>query len=131
MESYLIAVGMWNLVVSFLMIGFFYEAFGKKLLNEWTKIFTIEFKLDYWSKFWLGWAIGLKIFFGAVNIMAASSAKIEMQVMIICFDLLAYITLVCLAIWGKRVGRCGTGIYSVYFVFTIWIGWGIFTFMYK
>lgn len=62
MENYLIAIGMWNLVGSFMMIVFFYEPFGKKILNEWTKIFTIEFKLDYWSKFWLGWAIGLNIF---------------------------------------------------------------------
>jgi len=47
--------------------------------------------------------------------MAASSALIEMQVMIICFDLLAYTAFVGLAIWGIRVGRCGSGIYSVFF----------------
>lgn len=131
METYLIAVGSWNFVGSLMMIGFLNETFGKKMLNDWTKIFAIEFKLDYWSKFWLAWAIGLNIFFGAVNVMASSYAQVEMQVMIICFDLFAYAMFVGLAIWGLKVGRCASGIYSALFIFAIWIGWGIFTFMYK
>ena len=131
METYLIAVGSWNFVGSLMMIGFLNETFGKKMLNDWTKIFTIEFKLDYWSKFWLAWATGLNIFFGAVNVMAASYAQIEMQVMIICFDLFAYAIFIGLAIWGLKVGRCASGIYIALFIFAIWIGWGIFTFMYK
>jgi len=131
MESYLIALGSWNLLGSLMMIGFFNEAFGRKMLNDWTKMFTIEFKLDYWSKFWLGWAIGLNIFFGMVNIFAAFYSMTEMKVMIICFDLFAYAMFICLAIWGIKVGRCASGIYSALFIFVIWIGWGIFTFMYK
>lgn len=131
MDAFLMALGSWNFFGSLVMIGFFNQQFGKNMLNNWTKIFAREFTLDYWSKFWLGWAIGLNIFYGAVNIAAVYWAMIELKVMIICFDLFAYSMFMGLAIWGKQTGNCGSGIYSVFIIFGFWIAWGIFTFMYK
>jgi hypothetical protein len=131
MDYYLTALGWWNFVGSIVMLGFFNVNFGKKMLNEWTKIFSREFTLDYWSKFWLAWAIGLNIFYGAINITAVFWAQTELKVLIICFDLFAFCMFLGLAIWGKRSGNCGSGIYSVYTIFGLWIAWGIFTFMYK
>ena len=40
MDTYLLSLGWWNFAGSILMIGFFYQSFGKKMLNDWTKIFT-------------------------------------------------------------------------------------------
>jgi hypothetical protein len=131
MDEFMIALGSWNFFGSLLMIGFFNVSFGKKMLNEWTRIFTTEFTLDYWSKFWMGWAIGLNIFYGLINICAAYWSQVELKVIIILFDLLAYATFLVLAIWGHRSGRCGSGIYSLYVIFGFWIAFGIFTFMYK
>ena len=131
MDAYLVAIGSWNLTGSLIMIGFFNEQFGQKMLNEWTKIFATKFTLDYWSKFWLGWAIGLNIFFGMINIFAASWAQVELKALIISFDIAAYVAFIFLCLWGKRTGHTGAGLFSCYIIFSIWIGWGIFTFMYK
>ena len=127
----MLAIGWWNLIGSLMMIGFFNESFGKKMLNEWTKIFATEFKLDYWSKLWMGWTIGLNIFFGAVNILAADYALEELKIAIIAFDIFGYAFFLALAFWGMRVGRCGIGIYSVFLIFLMWIGWAIFSLLYK
>jgi len=100
MNYYLLALGWWNFIGSIMMVGFFNEKFGKKMLNDWCKIFITEFKLDYWSKFWLGWAIGLNIFFGLINIMAAGWDFIPLKQFIVCFDMFAYTAFVGLAVWG-------------------------------
>ena len=106
------------------MIGFFYEPFGKKMLNEWTKIFKTEFTLDFWSKFWLSWSIGLNIFFALINIYSVKWGYIEIKTFIIGFDILAYMLFVGLCVWGIKAGRCGSGIYSAFIIFFFWIIWG-------
>ena len=131
MDAYMTTLGWWNLVGSLIMIGFFNERFGQKMLNEWTGIFATRFTLNYWSKFWLGWAIGLNIFFGIINICAVFWAQVELKVVIISFDIAAYVAFILLCIWGKRTGHTGPGLYSCYIIFGIWLAWGIFTFMYK
>jgi hypothetical protein len=125
MDNYLIALGYWNFIGSLMMIGFFNETFGKKMLNEWTKIFATEFKLDYWGRFWMAWAIGLNIFFGLINILAAGWDLVQLKQFIIYFDMGAYAVFVGLAIWGIRSKHCGTGIYSALVIFMIWIVWGL------
>lgn len=126
MNTYLLALGWWNFVGSFLMIGFFNENFGRKMLNEWTKIFATEFKLDYWSKFWLAWAIGLNIFFGLINIYAAHWNYPEVMAFLARFDVVAYCLFVLLAIWGIKAKKTGSGIYSAFIIFGAWICWGIY-----
>ena len=125
MNNYLLAIGWWNFAGSFMMIGFFHESFGKKMLNEWTKIFSTEFKLDYWSRFWLMWSIGLNIFFGLINIYAAKWGYVDVQKFLICSDILAYLLFVGLAIWGIKSKRTGADIYSVFVIFGVWIVWGL------
>ncbi len=88
-------------------------------------IFKNEFKLDHWSRFWLAWAIGLNIFFGAINILVVNWGMEQLKLFIISFDLLGYLLFVCLAAWGIKSGRTGAGIYSVFIIFGIWIGWGL------
>ena len=124
MDKYLLAIGWWNFIGSLLMLGFFYEPFGKKILNEWTKMFITEFKLDYWSKLWLMWAVGLNIFFGIINIMAVKWGFNEVKIFLIWFDICAYLLFVGLAIWGIKAKRCGSGIYSAFLIFAVWIIWG-------
>jgi hypothetical protein len=108
-----------------MMMGFFNESFGKKMLNDWCKIFVTEFKLDYWSRFWLGWAIGLNIFFGLINVYAANWDFEPLKRFIVYFDMAAYMAFLGLAIWGIRTKHCGSGIYSVFIIFAIWIVWGL------
>ncbi|MBK7811603.1 MAG: hypothetical protein IPO62_11560 [Saprospiraceae bacterium] len=50
MDTYLLAIGWWNFLGSLIMLGFIFEAFGQKVLNEWTLIFKDKFVLDYWGK---------------------------------------------------------------------------------
>jgi len=125
MDTYLLVLGWWNFVGSIMMLGFFNEQFGKKMLNEWTKIFSTEFVLDYWGKFWLFWAIGLNIFFGLINIMAAKWGFNELKTFLIWSDIIAYLSFVALAIWGIKAKRTGAGIYSVFIIFGAWIVCGI------
>lgn len=125
MNSYLLALGWWNFLGSLMMIGFFNESFGKKVLNEWTKMFKTEFVLDYWSKFWLAWAIGLNIFFGLINILAVRWGYLEVKTFLICVDLVAYSLFVGLALWGIKAKRADTGIYSALLIFAGWIIWGL------
>lgn len=125
MDNYLLSLGWWNLAGSILMIGFFYQSFGKKILNDWTKIFSTEFALDYWGKFWLTWSIGLGIFFGLVNIYAANLDHLEVKGSLIWFDVLAYICLLALSLSQIIVKRTGSGIYGVLLVFAFWISWGV------
>ncbi len=125
MNTYLLSLGWWNLTGSILMIGFFNEAFGKKVLNEWTKIFSTEFALDYWGKFWLMWSIGLNIFFALMNILAVSWGYPEVKRFLIGFDIVAYLLFIGLAIWGMKAKRTGEGIYYAFLIFGTWIIWGL------
>jgi hypothetical protein len=125
MDSYLLSLGLWNFAGSILMIGFFYQSFGRKMLNDWTKIFNTEFVLDYWGKFWLTWSIGLGIFFGLVNIYAAKLNYVEVKEFLIWFDVVAYIFLLGLSLSQIKAKRTGSGIYMVLLVFAFWIAWGV------
>ena len=124
MDIYLLALGWWNFIGSIMMIGFFHQSFGKKMLNEWTKIFTTDFSLDYWGKLWLMWAIGLNIFFGLINILSVKWGYNNVKVFLIWADIIAYAFFIGLALWGLKVKRCGSGIYAAFFIFFFWIIWG-------
>ena len=125
MDTYLFSLGWWNFAGSILMIGFFYQSFGKKILNDWTKIFNTEFVLDYWGKFWLTWSIGLGIFFGLVNIYAAKLNYVEVKEFLIWFDVVAYIFLMGLSLSQIKAKRTSSGIYVALLVFAFWISWGV------
>lgn len=125
MDTYLLSLGWWNFAGSILMIGFFYQSFGKKMLNDWTKIFNTEFVLDYWGKFWLTWSIGLGIFFGLVNIYAAKLNYVEVKEFLIWFDVVAYIFLMGLSLSQIKAKRTSSGIYAALLVFAFWILWGV------
>lgn len=125
MDNYLQAIGWWNFVGSVLMLGCLHQPFGKKMFNEWTMIFTTEFQLDYWGKLWFVWATGINIFFGLVNIKVVEWGTMEFKEFIIWFDIIAYVLFVFMAAWGQKVKRCGSGVYSAYFIFLFWIVWGI------
>ena len=125
MNTYLLAIGWWNFAGSIMMLGFLYQPFGQKMLNEWTMMFKDKFVLDYWGKLWFVWATGLNIFFGLVNIMAVKWGYNDVQTFLIWFDIIAYLIFVGLAIWGLKLGRLlRAGAYSALFIFSIWIIWG-------
>lgn len=123
MDNFLLSIGWWNFGGSFIMLLALHPGFGKKLFNEWTHIFKEPFILDYWGKFWLLWAGGLNIFFGLVNILAVKWAYAEVKTFLAYTDLVAYSAFILLAVWGIRAGRCGSGIYSAFIIFSFWIGW--------
>ena len=127
MNTYLLAIGWWNFIGSIMMIGFFYQPFGKKMLNDWTRMFITEFSLDYWGKLWLMWAVGLNIFFGLINILAVHWGYEDVKTFLIWVDISAYAFFIGISIWGLKVGRCGSGIYSAFVIFAFWIIWGIMT----
>ncbi len=123
MDNFLLAIGYWNLFGSIMMMFFLNENFGKKVLNEWTRIFAEEFKLNYWVKFWLFWAAGINIFFGLINVMAVSWGYAEVKLFLLRMDILAYLIFIVAAFWGWKEGRLGSGIYSVILIFSGWLIW--------
>jgi hypothetical protein len=127
MNTYLQAIGWWNLIGSLMMVGFFNQSFGENVLNNWTKIFVTKFSLDYWGKFWLFWAIGLNVFFALLNILSVYWNYIEVKVFIVWFDVTAYLIFIIIGIWGLLQKRCGLGIYIAFLIFSVWIAWGLIT----
>jgi len=125
MNAFLTAIGWWNFLGSFIMVGMLNESFGKKLLNEWTQIFKENFTLNYWGKLWLFWAAGLNVFFGLVNIMSVQWEYNEIKEFLVYSDLIAYLIFFSLTIWGLKAGRLGSGVYSVFIIFAFWICWGL------
>ncbi len=125
MNNFLLTVGWWNFGGSLVMLCTLNEAFGKKLYNEWTKIFKPEFTLDYWGKLWLFWAAGINVFFGLVNVMAVKWGYAEIKEFLVYTDIVSYSAFLLLAVWGHVAGRCGSGIYSVYVIFSFWISWAV------
>ena len=101
MDTYLLALGWWNIIGSLVMITFFHEPTGKNVLNKWTKIFKTEFTLNYWAKFWLAWAIGLNIFFGLINIYSVKWNYYEVKNFLIIVGITAYLVFAALAICGR------------------------------
>lgn len=124
MDTYLLAIGWWNFAGSIMMLGFIYEPFGQKVLNEWTLMFKDKFTLDYWGKLWCFWASGLNIFFGLINILAVKWGYNDVKTFLIWFDIIAYLIFVGLVIWGLKAGRLGSGGYSAFVIFGVWIIWG-------
>lgn len=124
MDTYLLSVGWWNFIGSMMMMVMLYQPFGQKLLVDWTKIFKDNFVLDYWGRLWLFWASGLNILFGLINIMAVKWGYTDVKSFIIWMDLASYLTFTCLSIWGLIAGRLGSGVYSVFAIFGMWMIWG-------
>lgn len=124
MDNYLLAIGWWNFAGSILMLGMLYQPFGKKVLNEWCLIFKPEFVLDYWGKLWFFWAIGLNIFFGLINLLSVRWGYDEVKRFLVWTDIVAYLIFVGLAIWGLKQGKLGSGIYTAFVIFSVWIVWG-------
>jgi len=129
MDAYLLAIGWWNFAGSIMMLGFIYEPFGQKVLNEWSLIFKDRFNLDYWGKLWCLWASGLNIFFGLINILAVKWGHNDVKNFLIWFDIIAYLIFVGLLIWGLKVNRLGLGAYCALVIFGVWIIWGLLTLM--
>lgn len=127
MDTFLLSLGWWNFIGSLMMFGFLYEPFGKKMLNEWTKIFNVEFSLNYWTRLWLVWAAGLNVFFGLINIMAAKWPLNELKVFLVYTDLISYSFCMFFAIKGYQSKKLGSGAFSVFAIFSTWIIWGIST----
>lgn len=126
MDIFLLSIGWWNFLGSILMLGFLHEPFGQYILNGSTKIFAEKFVLSYWTRIWLGWASGLNIFFGLINIMAAKWEYPALKPFMVWSDLIAYSLFFALAIWGLRAGKLGPGAYSVFVIFGVWIGWALY-----
>lgn len=124
MNAFLLAIGWWNLLGSIMMLGFPYEPFGQKVLNEWTLMFKEKFVLDYWGKLWCFWASGLNIFFALVNILSVYWGYEALKVFAIGSDIFAYLVFIGLVIWGLRAGRMGMGGYVALALFCGWIVWG-------
>jgi hypothetical protein len=126
MDAYLLSIGWWNFFGSFLMLFFLHEPFGQKMLNEWTKIYCEKFTVNYWVRLWLFWAAGINVFFGLVNVMAVKWGYPEIKLFLTRCDIVAYTLFFMLAIWGYAKGKLGDGAWSVFVIFSGWIGWGIY-----
>lgn len=124
MDTYLLAVGYWNLAGSIMMMGMISPYIGNKMLVEWSRIFSAQFQLGFYGKLWLFWAAGLNIFFGVTHITAATWDE-AIQMFFIKADIVIYIIFILLGIWGIIAKKCGIGIYVAFGVFLIWIGWGM------
>jgi len=129
MNSFLLAVGWWNFGGSLIMLFALNQKFGKKLFNDWTKIFKEEFTLDYWGKFWLFWAAGLNVFFGLVNVLSVKWGYEEIKYFLVYSDIFSYTVFLGLGIWGLVSGRCAGGIYSVFVIFLFWLSWACYALM--
>jgi hypothetical protein len=127
MKFFLLSVGWWNFAGSLLMIGFFHEGFGRKILNDWTKIFRQTFTLDYWSRLWLFWAVLFNVFFGLINIMAVEWNYPDVMRFLVVGDILGYGCFYMLAVRAFLRKQLGAGAYSVFIIFTGWLVWGIST----
>lgn len=99
------------------------------MLVVWTKMFKDDFKLDYWGKLWLMWAAGINIFFGLINILSVHWGHLDVMTFLTQMDVGIYIVFVGLVIWGMKAGRMGSGAWSAFVIFGVWIGWGIFSLM--
>ncbi|MES2588157.1 MAG: hypothetical protein V4622_04200 [Bacteroidota bacterium] len=126
MDTFLNAIGWWNFFGSFIMLGFLHEPFGHNILNKWTKIFFVKYKLNYWSRLWLFWAAGINVFFGAINIYGSKWHFIEVKHFLIYSDLLAYSIFLILVLWGIAAKKLAAGAASVIAIFCFWLAWGIF-----
>ncbi|MFZ5554632.1 MAG: hypothetical protein ACOZCO_16040 [Bacteroidota bacterium] len=129
MQLYLQTLGWWNFIGSIMMLFFINEKFGNNMLVVWTKMFKDDFKLDYWGKLWLMWAAGINIFFGLINILSVHWGHLDVMTFLTQMDVGIYIVFVGLVIWGMKAGRMGSGAWSAFVIFGVWIGWGIFSLM--
>jgi len=125
METYLQAIGWWNFFGSIILLFFINQKFGHNMLVVWTKMFKDDFVLNYWGKLWLMWAAGINIYFGLMNILAVKWGYEEIMRFLIQMDIAIYIVFVGLIIWGIKAGRMGSGAWSAFVIFGVWIGWGI------
>lgn len=125
MNTYLLSVGWWNLIGSFLMLGFLNTVFANKVLVTWTGIFKKELTSNYYTKLFIGWAVGLNIIFALINIMAAKWNFIELKSFMIWVDIISYILFIGLTFWGIITKNCSSGIYVAILIFGVWIGWGL------
>ena len=126
MELYLKAIGWWNLIGALLMFVFLSESMANKVLVEWSAIFTEKYTVTFYGKFWLVLAIGLNIFYALMNIMAGRWELSNVSSFIIWLDVIAYFSVLSMAVWGLATGKCGPGIYVGFMIFGIWILWGIY-----
>ena len=127
MNNYLLAIGWWNFVGSLMMFTMIFQPIGKKILNEWCLLFKPEFVLDYWGKLWFFWACGLNVFFGLINIMAVKWGHNDVNIFLIWTDIISYCIFTCLAIWGLKSGKMGSGVYTAFVIFAVWITWGVWS----
>ncbi len=125
MNTFLLAIGWWNLIGSVMMLGFVHEPFGQRVMNEWTMIFKEKFVLGYWGKLWCFWAAGLNIFFALVNILSVHWGFAPLQVFAVWSDLVAYTIFLGLIVWGLKAGRLAQGAYVAIALFGAWIIWGV------
>lgn len=125
MDTYLLAIGWWNFVGSIMMMFMLNQSIGNKIMVKWCLIFKEKYAVGYYGKLWLFWAAGLNVFFGLINIMAVKWGYPEVKAFLIWTDIIAYLMFIGLSVWGLIAGRCASGIYVAFFIFTVWITWGL------
>ena len=127
MDLYLKNVGYWNLIGSLLMFLFFSRALGNRILVNWSQIFRERYELNYYSKLWLLWAIGLNLFFAIINILAAWWSFEELKLFLIRADVIIYLIFIGLTVRGLVIKQLGAGAYVALIIFAAWSFWGIAT----
>ena len=124
MDSYLLILGLWNIIGCLVMFAFIKDSNANKLLVEWSQIFTEKYSTGYYGKLWLIWAIGVNIFFALINIMCIYWNILEIKEFVIWADIIIYILFILLSIIGLKSGKLGKGIYIGFLIFITWILWG-------
>lgn len=123
MPSFLLYIGLSNVLGSLLLMCMNAEKMGDTLLRKYTEIINEPYSHGPFGKMWLWWAASTNLFLGLTMILSVrweASAQKE----VILLVLLTYVIMYLVMLIGAKKPKYGRGIYVTHFLWLAQIGWG-------
>ena len=126
METFLLAVGYWNLIGSLVLYLMLKPTLADKILRLWTGIIAQPYEIGKYGALWLLWAATTNTFLGVINIFAAQW-EFTSQTIIIYADLFVYGVFLISAIAALKNVNYGKGHFLNILLFLLWILWATYS----
>ena len=124
MGNFLLWIGLYNLLGSFILMAFHFEKIGDTLLRKWTEIINIPYTHGNFGRMWLWWTASANLFIGLVMLLA-TRWSLDIQKEITILVLIVYIIMYIVMLLGGKKPKFGRGIYITHALWMAQIAWGI------
>lgn len=125
MHSFLLCIGLYNLLGFFILTLLHSEKISDTILRKYTEIINQPYSHGPFGRLWLWWAASSNLFLGAIMVLSTRWNE-HAQLEVIYLVLITYVIMYFVLLFGGKKPKFGRGVYITHFLWLSQISWGIY-----